>query len=239
MISESAIWHNLECGSYAADLDCWLALADEFGGPVLDVGAGTGRIALMLAATGRTVTAVDLDPALLATLKLRSGADSILTVCVDAREMELGARYSLIIVPMLTVQLFGGSEGRRRFLTTAAAHLEPGALLAMAIADLGEDDSGEAETAGAPDTWTDGEVVYSTVATSLVARPGQIGIERRREVRSTDGSVREEAATDWIDSVTADEIEAEAVALGMSLAPRRQIPATDEYIGSTVVCLNG
>ena len=39
-----ALWHDLECGAYGEDLPLWRALAGEAGGPVLDVGAGTGRV---------------------------------------------------------------------------------------------------------------------------------------------------------------------------------------------------
>ena len=36
------VWHDVECGGYDADLTLWRELAREAGGPVLDVGAGTG-----------------------------------------------------------------------------------------------------------------------------------------------------------------------------------------------------
>ena len=48
----SVIWHDLECGGYAEDLALWRELAMRHGGPVLDVGAGTGRTAIMLARAG-------------------------------------------------------------------------------------------------------------------------------------------------------------------------------------------
>ena len=48
-----------------ADLPFWLELAAERGGPVLDVGAGTGRVTLELARSGHAVVALDRDPDLL------------------------------------------------------------------------------------------------------------------------------------------------------------------------------
>ena len=39
------LWHDLECGGYDLDLPLWRELADREGSPVLDVGAGTGRVA--------------------------------------------------------------------------------------------------------------------------------------------------------------------------------------------------
>ena len=78
MTAASVIWHELECGSYTEDLELWRGLAREAGGPVLDVGAGTGRVTLELARQGNTVTALDLDEELLAELaaavRVRRGA---------------------------------------------------------------------------------------------------------------------------------------------------------------------
>ena len=45
----AVIWHDLECGAYAEDLALWRSLAAERGDPVLDIGAGTGRVSLDLA----------------------------------------------------------------------------------------------------------------------------------------------------------------------------------------------
>ena len=67
-----ALWHDLECGAYAEDLPLWRALAREAGGAVLDVGAGTGRVALDLAAAGVAVVALDADTRLLQALEHRA-----------------------------------------------------------------------------------------------------------------------------------------------------------------------
>ena len=58
-------WHDVECGGYRADLPLWRELARAEAGPVLDVGAGTGRVALDLARAGHSVTALDREPELL------------------------------------------------------------------------------------------------------------------------------------------------------------------------------
>ena len=66
------VWHDVECGRYDADLPLWHELAREAPEGVLDVGAGTGRVALRLAYAGHDVTALDLDPELLAVLEQRA-----------------------------------------------------------------------------------------------------------------------------------------------------------------------
>ena len=53
------VWHDVECGGYAADLPLWRELAHAESGPVLDVGAGTGRVALDLAREAHRVTALE------------------------------------------------------------------------------------------------------------------------------------------------------------------------------------
>ena len=79
----SVIWHDLECGAYAEDLPLWRALAAEHGDPVLDVGAGTGRVTLDLARAGHRVTALDRDPELLDALAQRA----------SGRNFEYGAGF--------------------------------------------------------------------------------------------------------------------------------------------------
>ena len=63
---DHVVWHDVECGAYDADLPLWRELAREAPDGVLDVGAGTGRVALDLARHGFAVTALDREPELLA-----------------------------------------------------------------------------------------------------------------------------------------------------------------------------
>src|SRR5437764_15371626 len=86
------IWHDLECGSYAADLPFWQALAARQGSPILELGAGTGRVTLDLVRRGHRVVAVDWDPRLLEELRRRAGDLEIETVVADARGLALEVR---------------------------------------------------------------------------------------------------------------------------------------------------
>src|SRR6185312_377515 len=100
----TVVWHDVECASYVEDLPLWRSLAAEYGDPVLDVGAGTGRVTLDLARAGYRVTALDRDAELLAELERRVGRNSeivtvtsqVTTVVADARELDLGeSRFPL------------------------------------------------------------------------------------------------------------------------------------------------
>jgi SAM-dependent methyltransferase len=127
-VRASVVWHDVECGGYVEDLPLWRAMAAEHGGPVLDLGAGTGRVALDLARAGHEVVALDVDGELLAALRERAWALPVRTVEADARCFALGRRFPLILAPMQTVQLLDGRESE--LLSCVAAHLAPGGTFA-------------------------------------------------------------------------------------------------------------
>ena len=151
--SPLVVWHDIECGQYSADLELWDELAAREPGPVLDVGAGTGRVSLVLAALGHDVTALDREPELLDALGARRGGERVRTAVADARDFALDRRFGLILVPMQTIQLLPERAG---FFAAARAHLAAGGLLAIAIAaaleDFGELD-GMAPDTGAVGSW--------------------------------------------------------------------------------------
>src|SRR3954451_14890535 len=90
-LPEHAVWHDVECGAYEADLALWRELAQKTNDGVLDVGAGTGRVALRLAYAGHEVTALDVDAELLEVLEHRAAEAgvSIATVAADAAAFTL------------------------------------------------------------------------------------------------------------------------------------------------------
>ena len=134
---EATVWHDVECGGYTADLPLWRELAATAGGPVLDLGAGTGRVALDLAERGHEVSALDTEPALLAALRLRARERGlrVRTAAGDARAFTLGARFALVIAPMQVAQLLGGRQGRRAMLACDTGICTPAGVLALALAD--------------------------------------------------------------------------------------------------------
>ena len=232
-----ALWHDLECGDYREDLPLWRSLAARTGGPVLDVGAGTGRVTLELASSGVAVVALDIAPALLAALAHRAAGLPVETIAADARRFALHRRFSLVVVPMQTLQLLGGAHGRAAFLRRALSHLEPGGVLAAAVADaMACFDEVHVLPPPPVARWIT-DVCYSSQLLAVVDDGGRAAIHRRREILGPHERRHVEDAVIHLDRVSADQVAAEATALGFAVEASRRVPETEQYLGSEVVML--
>ncbi len=238
-MTAATIWHDLECGAYSEDLGLWRALAAERGDPILEVGAGTGRVTLDLARHGHRVTALDHDPTLLAELERRAEGLEISVALADAREFALEERFALCLVPMQTVQLLGGAQQRLAFLRCARAHLMAQGLLAVALSSrLEAYDVGDGDPELLPDICELDGVVYASRPMAVRAQDGAFVLERRRETVSPQGRRSVELNSIRLDRVLPGELECEAPVAGLVPAGRATIAATAEYAGSEVVMLS-
>jgi SAM-dependent methyltransferase len=235
MSASAAIWHDVECGSYAADLPLWEELAERCGGPVLELGCGTGRVALHLARRGHEVVGLDSDPHLLATLALRGEQLPVNTLEADARAFELESPASLVLAPTHLLQLLADSAERAECLRCVAAAMRPGGLLAAAIIEAMPEPDGAPPPL--PDVREVDGWVYSSLAVEAAIGPGEIVVRRLRQLVSPQGSLSEEPNEVRIATFTADAFEAEAAAFGLVPAGRREIGATELHVGSLVVLL--
>jgi SAM-dependent methyltransferase len=241
--SDEVIWHELECGSYRADLELWSGLASMHPNPVLDVGAGSGRVSLHLAGKGHRVIALDSSRQLLAWLSQRAGDLEIETVCADARTFDLPKPGSvgLCVLPMQTLQLLGGARGRAAFLKCARASLRPGGLLACAIVcDLEPFDCADGHSGPSPERAQVGDLLYVSQASRVALTGETIVLERERLILSLDGQARggdPELNIIQLDRVSPAQLRREAQSVGLTPEPTRVIDATEEHTSSTVVML--
>ena len=234
-MSTAAIWHDVECGAYSADLPLWEELAASADGPILDLGCGTGRVALHLARRGHQVLGLDIDPELIATLRARSEGLPLETVLADAREFRLDRGVALALAPMQTLQLLDDATQRIACLRCVAADLAPGGRFAAAI--LEEMPEPDDSPAPLPDVREVDGWVYSSLAVEAAVGNGEILIRRLRQTVSPTGDLSEEPNEIRITTFPAAQLEAEAAEVGLLAQSRRPIPPTDIHVGSTVVVL--
>ncbi len=246
----AVVWHELECGSYRADLHLWRELAAG-AGTVLDVGAGSGRVTLDLAGRGHHVTALDLDAELLHALHQRAAqmrlAERVETVRADARTFAIErSDFGLCIAPMQTLQLLGGAGGRLAFLRRARTHLRPGGVLACAIVtDVEPFDCAAADFGPSPESAQIGARRFVSRATRVHLTAAVVRIERERTILETgppDGRAGAHASPTCreldvveLDRLSVAGLEREGSAAGLTPAGARAIAATDEHSGSVAV----
>ncbi len=124
---------------YRPDVAFYLKLARRMKGPVLELGVGTGRIAIALAEAGIDVVGVDISSAMLARanervakkpqrirerIELREG---------DMRDLRLGRRFPLVIAPFNALQHLYEDEDVERTLSTCRRHLAEGGRFAFDV----------------------------------------------------------------------------------------------------------
>ncbi|MDX8150100.1 class I SAM-dependent methyltransferase [Patulibacter brassicae] len=233
-------WHDLECGGYRADLELWRAMAaDRSPGRILDLGCGTGRVALDLAGAGHEVLGLDIDPVLVAELRRRAALRSLPAGATvgDAAAPRLAERFGLVLAPMQTIQLLG-TAGRRGLLRALPRLLAPGARAAIALVeDVEPFDAGDALTV-APDMRDHEGTVYASRPVAVtVSGDGRIVLERVREIVGRDGERTVSGDRIALDVLPADRLEDEARDAGLRVLERREVPATEDHVASAVVVL--
>jgi SAM-dependent methyltransferase len=236
-------WHDVECAGYTADLPLWRELHAAHPGPVLDVGAGTGRVALDLARAGAEVTALDVDPLLLAALRARAAAGRlhVATACADARGFSLlPTRFALVLVPMQTLQLLPAARDRAAFLARARAHLAPGGRLAVTLAGVLEPFGADHPFLPPPDTGEHEGWELASQPLALRLAPGRAIVERvRRATPPGGGPPVEQPDRVVLALVPPAALLAEGAAAGLRPLGVRAIPPTGDHVGSEVVMWGG
>lgn len=151
--------------TYLEDMPYWLSLADEFGGPILELGCGTGRVLSLLRSEGFQVFGLDLDAVMLNYLK-EIDPDAPVWLA-DMITLKLGQRFPLLLLPCNTYSTLP-AESRRVLLDRVYAHLMPGGCFAVSLpnpVDLAEmgssDEDGVEEIFTLPETGTPVQVSSS------------------------------------------------------------------------------
>ena len=134
-----APFYDLYVGGFAADLPLCLRYARRARTPLIEVGAGSGRLTIPLARAGHAVVAMDVSRAMLARLTARLRRERpavrarVRVVRADAARLGLGLRSDLIIVPFYTFNYLLSARVREAVLRRLAAHLTPGGRLLIDV----------------------------------------------------------------------------------------------------------
>ncbi len=102
--------------------------AEAGGGPVLELGVGTGRLALPLAAHGLEVHGVDASAAMLDRLRAKEGGDAVRLTLGDMADLDLdrpAAGFAVVLVAFNTFFNLGTEAAQRRCLQRVSALLAP------------------------------------------------------------------------------------------------------------------
>ena len=135
-------FYDLE-NRWGEDDDFFLALARRSGGPVLDLGCGTGRLTRAIALAGLEVTGIDPGPAMLARARARDSEFAVDYRAGDARGFRLNRRFRLAVMTAHGFQHLIGRADQAAALANIAAHLLPGGLFAFDLRNAAAQDFAE------------------------------------------------------------------------------------------------
>lgn len=125
----------------AVVVDALHALAG--GGPVLELGCGTGRLCLPLAGAGLAVVGLDASAAMLARLRTKPGADRLTLIEADMADFDVAAPagsapggsdtggFGLVFVAFNTFFNVASADGQLRCMRAVARHLRPDGRFAL------------------------------------------------------------------------------------------------------------
>jgi SAM-dependent methyltransferase len=221
--------YDLDLLEDPGDLDLYLALAARTGGPILEIAAGSGRVAVPLAEAGYDVTAVDIDPAMLGRCGKAAAAagpevaDRLHLVEADLIGLKLpgGPTFRLAILALNSILLLDSRDAQAAALETLARHLEPGGLAVVDVwlpsaDELARYDGriGLEYVRADPET---GALVTKTAAAQHEPATGHIQLTAIYEEAAQGGTPRRWIREDRLRLLNADDLRALAEAAGLEI----------------------
>jgi SAM-dependent methyltransferase len=159
------------------DVQWYVSLAREAAEPIVELGVGTGRVAIPIAReTGKRVIGIDRSPAMLAVGRERAGDLPIELREGDMRELALDEPVELVICPFRALMHVATWADKRRLFENVAAALAPGGRFAWNVFAMSPfiavANEGRRETRG--DSWQEIRNIPSDNRIDLVRNHGVI-----------------------------------------------------------------
>jgi SAM-dependent methyltransferase len=127
--------YDLFYEDFDEDIEMYLGFAERTGGSILEIGSGTGRVALALAEAGRAVVGLELSEAMRAVAQRKADraqlTDRVEFLAGDMRRFQLDQHFGLIIVPLNTFLHNLTLDDQLATLACCKKHLRPGGLLVV------------------------------------------------------------------------------------------------------------
>ncbi|MBN1423595.1 class I SAM-dependent methyltransferase [Candidatus Fermentibacteria bacterium] len=119
--------YDLENEGFTEDIPFYLRLAARHGGPILELGCGTGRIAIPLAQAGHDVTGLDMSEPMLrhARSKLAESSAALTLIQGDCRDFAFDRLFRLILFPFNAIAHLHDRESVDACFAAVRRHLAP------------------------------------------------------------------------------------------------------------------
>jgi SAM-dependent methyltransferase len=174
------------------------------GGPLLELGCGTGRVLLPLARAGHEVVGLDLSPEMLDRCRAKIDGepvevrDRVRLVEADMTSFALGRRFALITCPFAGFQQLLTVEHQLACLERCRAHLLPGGRLVLDLPNpdpappsYARDEASDGEETAQVVDWTDGRRIRWWMTVTAYERTLQVNeCEVTYEIVEADGTRR-------------------------------------------------
>lgn len=135
-----ARFYDLDHARVRDDVEMYRQFAAQSGSPILELGCGTGRVAIPLARDGHEVTGVDISTAMLAALRAQLAQEPpevvgrVQVIQADMRHLALGREFALALCPLNTFMHMTTQADQLAALGSAYRHLAPGGRLIVDVA---------------------------------------------------------------------------------------------------------
>jgi len=216
-IDAIAPFYDLDLEGYEDDVSLYVALSEEYPGPILELGCGTGRVASRLARAGAAVTGVDLSPAMLEVARGGPGGDRVHWLEADMRDLDLSQRFALVLVPLGGLQHLETVADVVATFEVIARHLASGGV---AVVDVEAPRPEDFEAGPQPvlEHWTRpwrGGLVTKWVSTSGAPSLGLREVTWHFDHQPADGPLRRQSVLFTMRTFTLAELELAARLAGL------------------------